>query len=399
MVHDKPFLIVGIDPGTTLGYAMIDLQKNLVSIGSEKNLDIGALISLLIGLGRPLVIAGDKQNSPNLINKLAVKLGARAISPDYDLKVDEKRAIAGPFSAGNQHEIDALASALFAFRKISPTLKKIRIFVEHYKKEELSDNLICFVVGKGLSIRCALDIMENKEDENSRIIKNVVEEKKLTENDFLKLYQHSRAAKKDILLLKKQNNRLNEEIISLKKDYGCVLRKISKTKIDKKVSDLLDFREKRARFLEMKLKQKQEEISLMQGEITLLTYLLSNINSSILLKKLDNLGSIEFKKKEGILNICAGDILLVKDPDIISRKTIEELREKVDIIFYKKRVSKKLESSLPFAFIDAKKAHMEENRYFAILDKEDFKRVKDNHDLFHKIIEDYKKEKDIIQKK
>ena len=137
---ERQLLIVGIDPGTTLGYAAIDFEGNIINLNSEKNLDLSALISSLIKLGKPLIIAGDKEYNPDFIGKLAIKLGARIIAPDYDLKVNEKREITKEHKTKNQHEIDALASALFALKKTSSLLKKINIFVEHYKKENIKHN-------------------------------------------------------------------------------------------------------------------------------------------------------------------------------------------------------------------------------------------------------------------
>ncbi len=390
---DKKLLIIGIDPGTTLGYAAIDFEGNIINLDSEKNLDLNTLISNLIKLGKPLIIAGDKEYNPDFIDKLAVKLGARIISPDYDLKVNEKREITKSFKTKNQHEIDALASALFASKKISPLLKKINIFIEHYKKEDIKQQLIEFVVGKGLNIKDAAEIIEEPEKEEVKIIKEVVEEKKLKEKDFLTLYNKFKEAKKDISLLKEQNKKLKNEITSIKKDYEYMFKQIAKSQLDKKMQSLLDFKEKRIKFFNEQLKKKQEEINLMQNETTTLLYFLSNMSSSILLKKLDNLGINEFEKKKNILNIKEKDILLIKDPDITSEKTIEKIKNKIDIIFYKKPISKKIESNLPFIFINTNNLNIEENQYFGILNKEEFEKVKNKKSLLHKIIKDYRKER------
>ena len=109
----KKLLIAGIDPGTTLGYAVIDLEGNLVQINSSKNLDINSLISELIDFGKIVVIGTDKKKNPSFIERLGVKLGAKVIAPEYDLKVVEKRGLVKEYKTNNQHEIDALASAFF----------------------------------------------------------------------------------------------------------------------------------------------------------------------------------------------------------------------------------------------------------------------------------------------
>lgn len=386
-------LIVGIDPGTTLGYAAIDFEGNILKIGSEKNLDMGSLISKLIKVGRPLIVAGDKEYNPEYVGKLAIKFGARVIGPDYDLKVSEKRELVKEFKTNDQHEIDALASAFFALKKISPLLKKINIFAEHYKKEGIKQQLIEFVVGKGLNIRDSVEIIEEPVKEDIKIIKEVIEERKLTEKEFIDLYKKFKESKKDIQLLREQNMRLNEQITTLRKDYAYMFKQISRSQLDKKMQSLLEFKEKRIRFFDGELRKKEEKVKSMQNEITNLLYFLSNINSSVLLKKLDNLGLKEFEKKKEILNIDRKDTLLVKDPDIVSEKAIEFLKEKVDVIIYKKPVSEKIESKLPFLFINAKDINIEENEYFGIVDKEEFINIKNKKGLLHKIVEDYRKSK------
>ena len=389
----QELLIVGVDPGTTVGYAAIDFEGNVKQVGSGKDLDLGTLIPKLICLGKPLIIAGDKQKNPDFVDKLAVKTGARVMCPGYDLKVSEKRELLGSYETKNHHETDALASAVFALKKIRPLLNKINIFIEHYKKEGIKPQLIEFVVGKELNIRGAVEIIEEPEKEEVKIIKEVVEEKRLSEKDFLFIYKKFKDAKRDIFLLKEQNTKLKEQITAIKKDYEYMFKQISKSQLDKKMQSLLNFKEKRIRFFDNELKKKQDEIKSMQNEITMLIYFLSNTNSALLLKKLDNLGLNEFEKKGKILNIKEGDILLVKDPDIISEKTIDEIKGRINIILYKKPVSKKIESKLPFIFIDANRLVIEENNYFGMVNKEEFEIIKNKTALLHKIVEDYKKER------
>jgi len=392
----RQLLIVGVDPGTTLGYAAIDFEGNIVKVHSQKNLDLGMLISELIKLGKPLIIAADKEYNPDFVTKLAVKLGARLMGPPYDLKVIEKREITKNHKTKNQHEIDALASAFFAFKKIGSLLKKINIYVEHYKKEDIKQQLIEFVVGKELSIMAASEIIEEPEKEEAKIIKEVIEERKLTEKDFLVLYQKYKESEKDISLLQGQNRKLKEQVALIKKDYEYMFKQISKSQLDKKMKSLLDFKERRIKLLDSGLRKKQEEIKLMEGEVTILLYFLSNMNSSVLLKKLDNLGFNEFLKRKDILNIREGDVLLIKDPDIVSEKTINEIKGKVNIIFYRKPVSKKIEAKLPFVFMDANNIGIEENEYFGIINREEFDRIKNKKSLLNKIVDDYRKEKELF---
>ena len=390
----KKLLIIGVDPGTTVGYAAIGFEGNIIKLGSEKNLDIGSLITEIIKLGKPLIVAGDKEHNPDFVDRLAIKLGARVIGPEYDLKVDEKRSWVRDFKTNNQHEVDALASAFFALKRIGPLLKKINIFVEHYKKEGIKEQLIEFVVGKEISIKDAVEIIEEPEEE-AKIIKEVIDEKKLSEGDFLLLYNKFKEAKKDIELLRQQNAKLNEQASAIKKDYEYMFRQISRTQLDKKMQAMLSFKERRIQFLDSGLRKKQAEIKSMQDEVTVLLYFLSSTNSNVLLKKLDNLGLAEFEKKKNVLNIQEGDVLLVKDADIISENAINEIKGKVELILYRKPISKKIESRLPFTFIDANSLAIEEDNYFGIVSKEQLNAVKGKKSILKKIVEDYREERAI----
>ena len=209
------------------------------------------------------------------------------------------------------------------------------------------------------------------------------------------LYKRFKEAKEDLQFLKEENTKLKEQIAAIRRDYEYMFKQISKSQLDKKMQSLLNFKEKRIKFFDSQLRIKQDEIKMMQNEITILIYFISNMNSSNLLKKLDNLGLNEFEKKKNILNIKEGDILLIKDPDIVSEKTISEIKEKVGVILYRKPISKKIESKLPFIFINANEFSIEENEYFGIVNKEEFEKTKNKQGLLHKIVEDYKKERSI----
>lgn len=392
MMGEKQLLIVGVDPGTTVGFAAIDFEGRIIKTHSDKNLDLNILISEVIKLGRPLIVASDKEHNPEFVSKAAIKMGAKMISPDYDLKVDEKRRSVDGFKTKNQHEIDALASAFFAYRKITPLLNKINIFVEHYKKQHIKQGLIELVVGKGLCIKDAVEILEEPKKEEIKIIKEVVEEKKLEEGDFIELFKKYKGAKREIALLKDHNKKLREKADSLKRGYEYMFRQVSKASVDKRMQSLLEFKERRINVLDRQLRFKEDEIKGLQNETTLLLYFLANMNTNLLLKKLDNLGLNEYEKKKGLLGIKEGDILLVKDTDIYSEKTIDLLRGKISVVIYKKPLSKKVENALPFTFIDAGSVDIDENEYFGIVSKEGLEKAKSKKGILDKIISDYKKE-------
>ncbi|MDP7180276.1 MAG: DUF460 domain-containing protein [Candidatus Woesearchaeota archaeon] len=389
---ERQLLIAGIDPGTTAGYAIIDLEGNVVSVDSSKELDINSLITKLIPFGRVVIIGTDKKKNPGFIEKLGIKLGAKVISPDYDLKVVEKREVVRKFKTKNQHEEDALASAFFALRKMRPLLNKVNVYVEHYGRESIKEQLLEMVLSKGLNIRDSLEMIDESR-KGRDIIREVIVEKRVKEKDYIELENSLRRAVRDNEMLKMQNSKLRKELLDTKEGFEYMFKRMNKSSVDKKMKELLGFRDRRIKVFDSKLKGKDKDIGSLQDEITTLIYFLSNIGDKVLVKKLDNLGFNELNEKKDMLNIMDGDVLLVEDPDVISEKAIEILKENVKVIVYKKPVSKKVESRLPFVFVDSKKLNIEENGYFALVDKKEFDLEKNKVNMLSKVIQDYKNER------
>jgi predicted RNase H-like nuclease (RuvC/YqgF family) len=379
-------LIAGIDPGTTVGYALIDLNGNVVSIGSEKHLDLNALVAKVVKSGKVLVVGTDKAKLPGFVEKFANALGSRVVKPDSDLGSKEKQGLVKGYSADDDHQLDALAAAVFSLKKLRALLTKISSYVENYKKHEIADKLTSLVVLKGMSIKESSDLLEKPDKEESKIIAKVIEERKFEEKDFLKLYSKLNQVEKENSLLRQQNKKIKDEITNLEKPRE------KKKPYEKRFNELLKFREKRLFVLERELSAKETDIDVLKSEMNKLCYFLSTLNKNILLKKLDTLGNVEFEKKEKLLNIGKGDVLFVDDPNIISDKTIAKIKNKVSIIIYNKKLGKKV-AELPFFFISSKKLDIKEDKYFAVVSREEFEQEKNKLDVLNKVIHDYKKER------
>ncbi len=385
-MEDKKLLIVGIDPGTTTGYAVLDIEGNLICMKSSKQLDLSLLISDTIKLGRTVLVGTDKVKVPSLVGEFATKLGAKRVSPEEDLKVDEKRSMTNDFDFKDDHQADALASALFAYKSTKALLDKIDFFVKENKKHSISNKIKEIVITKKVSIKSAVSIIEKK-DEEDQIIDKVIVDKILNESDFLKLHDKLKRHEKEINTIKIYNSSLRKRISDLENQV-----KLQNTKTaDRKAPD---FRGQRINFLGNLIKVKDNDINQFKSVIRKLNNILSSINNFHILKKLDTLGINEFNFKNKILHIQRNDILLVNNPNITSAGVIELLKNKVFIIVNKEPVSKKIENELPFLFIGAKSLKIEEDKYFGFAEKKHFEIEKNKSNWVKKIIDDYKKEKE-----
>jgi hypothetical protein len=388
---DKPLLIVGIDPGTTVGYAVLDLGGKVIDVGSSKEVGMSSLISKIVGIGKVVVVGCDKKKVPAFVEGFAIRVGARIIGPNKDLSIKDKKDLTRKYKTENSHEADALASALFAFKELRPLLKKLELFIQRNKKRVIGDKIKELVIKEGISIKLATDLIEKPEKEGITIVKKVIEERKLEKKDFIRLYDKYKQLEKENRLLREHSNKLEGELKNIKEKYDYLKKKIEQLKTDEKTEEHLRFKEERLVAQYQQIKAMKDEIDGLNREIGKIRGLLANIGKNVLLKKLRNLGSEEFERKNRILNIQEGDIILVEEPNIISKKVIDYLKPKVQIIVYKKDISKKLQQELSFIFIESKRLKIEEDKYFAIVSRQSLEKEKNNINLLKRIVEDYKK--------
>jgi predicted RNase H-like nuclease (RuvC/YqgF family) len=116
-LHGTPrSLIVGIDPGTTIGIAAVDLDGNLVHLISSRQMTMSDVIEELCRLGKPLIIASDVRQMPYSVEKIRRSFNAVPYTPKQDRSVEEKWEITRGYAYTNDHERDALSAALDAYR-------------------------------------------------------------------------------------------------------------------------------------------------------------------------------------------------------------------------------------------------------------------------------------------
>lgn len=123
------YLIVGIDPGTTLGIAAMDLSGSLIKLHSSRQMTMADTTTLLCSIGKPLVIASDVSVMPYTVEKIRRAFQAVAYTPRQDISVETKYELSGKYHYTNDHERDALSAALEAYKfwnhKFSIILKRV----------------------------------------------------------------------------------------------------------------------------------------------------------------------------------------------------------------------------------------------------------------------------------
>ncbi|MCK5282969.1 MAG: DUF460 domain-containing protein [Nanoarchaeota archaeon] len=384
-------IIIGIDPGTTSAYAILDIDKTVIDIGSAKEIGLSGLIKQIVRNGFPVVVGTDKAKVPDLIGKFAAKTGCKIAAPEYDLKVGEKKLLIKNYIFRNTHEMDALASALYAYNYYTDLIKRIMKYVKVNSKEQITNELIIYVIRRGLPIKDAAQLIEGK-DEETKVVRKVIEEKDTRKKDFVGLYNKFKRLEKDNLFLKGQNAALANGNNELKQELAGLDKLLNKKSVIKsrKIDALFSFKEQRARELEKRLRENEKEISELRKEIKKAHSFISRLNRCYLLKKLNNLGIREFEGKKEGLNISKGDILLVGNVNIYNRDVLKLMEDKINVIIYEEKPNEKTRDELKFELISSKDLFVEEFGSYALVEKRQLDKGLQKKNILNKIIREYK---------
>lgn len=385
-------IIIGIDPGTTLAYAALDIKGNIVELFSKKETSLGSLIDKVIKVGKPLITCCDVASPPSFVTKFAIKTGSKIISPESDLLVKEKKDLTRKHNTKNVHQMDALSAALFGYKIISPMLDKIDSVLKDLGKENLKKEVLELVIKHDISIKNAISMIEQPKKEENKIIKKVAEKKILLESDYMLLFRKLKQAQKDISLLRNQNNRLISEKKDLEKKNSFLIKKISSVVPKNKTKELLYFKDKTINNLALEKDEKNLEIKILNHKLLNLNKLLIDMNNKTLLKKINKLSISEFDRLKKIFNLKKGDILLVDDLTSYSKKAVEKIKNKVSVIIYNKS-NKGVRDKLPFTCINSKSLKIQDDDYVALVTNESLESELGKQDIISKVIREYQKER------
>lgn len=119
------YLIIGVDPGKTIGVACLDLRGRLVSSGHYPNESLETVVEKIKSVGTPIVVAGDRTHASDLVRKVNASFGGHLFSPKREFSMDLKRKLGRSASLANQHECDAYAAALSAYNHYANKFNQI----------------------------------------------------------------------------------------------------------------------------------------------------------------------------------------------------------------------------------------------------------------------------------
>lgn len=377
-------LIAGIDPGTTVGWAVFDLNGKVVALGSQKELDLDSVISKSTAYGKIILVGSDKAKIPSFVEDVGTKCGARVVGPAQDVRVDEKRNMTSLLSFQNSHEMDALASGLIAFKKFHPLLNKIRLFLEKEKRLSLFENVAELVIKEEISIRAAVAILTPQEE-----VKEIVQEEQKRDEDIVNLFSMLSRVRKDNSMLLSKNRELEKYLFSAEQNIKTLKEKAASLVRPKTPVEIAKIKDAQIQSLSQRLKNSlQTQSQLMMLIERLEKTLLQQDKIPVL--RLAWLGWDEVMKNKE--SITEGSVLYVDDANQISDKAVDWLHKKgVQIVICGKLPGSRARAQLPFACIPSEECELLSR--IVLVKRLWLDKVRAERTVLAKIVEEYKKER------
>jgi predicted RNase H-like nuclease (RuvC/YqgF family) len=312
------YLIVGIDPGTTVGIAALDLNGELVKVHSSRQMGMGDVIEFLYSLGKPIVIASDVSPMPFSVEKIRRAFQAVAYTPRQDISVEVKYELAGRYSYGNDHERDALTAAIEASRywrhKFEPISRRVPQGID------LDEVKAGIIRGKSLeitleSIRLPKRKVEEKKpevtldtsDERVRVLDGLVKDLRGIISDL----------QTDLRNMRTENQKLKREVGSLRS--AKALRVSAEPEVAKRdliienLKKRLRNEEKNSKKLQKRLKRMKEA----EGE--------GESPAGLPVKVLPDLSRESIRQLNERIGIRPGDLIAVRKPGSWGKNSLHEL--------------------------------------------------------------------------
>lgn len=330
-IEKRKSIIVGLDPGITVGIAAVDLDGNVVAVYSEKNMALSEIVRFISELGHPIIIATDVNPAPGLVEKIARSFKAQLFVPRESLKVEEKNELLRNLgiTVDDDHQRDALAAAYKAYLRYKPKLEHIEA---RLKESGLwtKRNEIKALVLSGYSLGEA--IMKVKFQEKPRMEKP--KEKEVSEVDVTPYMEKIKELTKTIAELERENKELRAIIEEQRKIIEKLERKLEE--FDENIrARILKEREIKARderiaMLEKKLKEEKEKVEILAKKLAQMRKMrwLELSGKVYPLKIIEELTWKGLEKAEKEFEIKKGDILYIINPAGAGKKLGEYLVSK-----------------------------------------------------------------------
>lgn len=362
-------LIVGIDPGLTIGLSIMDLNGRILKIGSYREASRGQIIREITNYGKPSLICVDVYPYPAYVEKISAVLNSRLYTPRSVMTVSEKNEISRKLAmqqgvnVKNAHQRDSLASAYKGYAKFRSEFEKIERNYRDVYDKSLRDEIKNLLV-KGKTLADAIEEINQSlagvKTVKEKIVKPTLEQK--PELDVVEL-------KKEFDILQEQldwERSKNTEFYSENKVLEEKLENLQ-FRLDEDKSEYIEKiqREKAYIILENQISHSKERINLLENEIERYSDRIDELKRVVWLrghkgwvplKVIRKFTQDEIERTAENYGLGPGDIVLILDTTGGGGQTAEKLFSykikaiigDVDHLSYNAR-KKLIESQVPIA--------------------------------------------------
>ncbi|MHA2299083.1 MAG: DUF460 domain-containing protein [Candidatus Hodarchaeales archaeon] len=340
-------LIVGIDPGTTVGLAILNLNGKIEGLFSRRNLSTMAGVKLIASFGKPAIIAADVSPVPKTVQKYKKTFNCRLETPGRKASKQEKKKLISEEIENldirvDAHARDALYAALHAYKKHVSLFKKIK--EEFYNNTLLRnysgmlDNVYEEVLA-GKSIHSALEGQLKRIELLLQLQVPDLEEHQekypvQAQQEITSLMKRKEKLQLENSLLQNSLDRIQEEHARLQKDFehlfeeynGFRAKRSLRAEKDKKVRERTD----RIQSLKKEINKLRNAISGLELRLDAATkfrnfWSRGDIIPLRVIVKFSEEAIIQFDREVGL---SPDDLVLFKDPSGGGSKTANLLAER-----------------------------------------------------------------------
>ena len=264
-------LIVGVDPGTTCGVAVLTFGGEPLYLDSHKGLTRAEITDLLIKFGETVLVAADVSPAPQFVEKLARSINATIFTPETTLEVAEKQELALACSkrwkieVKDTHQRDALAAAIKALQHFKNKFEQAETRIRELGAQVSIDDVKALIV-KGCSIQRAIELLLPKPVKIEKLIEKAPRIEVSKENQKLieQLKEKISIQSGQIERLRTQNERLTCEIEGLQASLSEARSELEKTRAEPIAAIR---REREYQSLQRKIENLRKQIASLNVEI------------------------------------------------------------------------------------------------------------------------------------
>jgi len=366
-------VIVGFDPGATIGLAVINTDGELLFLTSKTGAKRGEIINIIAEYGDPLIIASDRRPLPKNVERLAKSMNAKTYYPFESLSTIEKSQLIKKYGikTKNNHERDALAAALKAYKSYSSIFRKTKNTLGSLGLIEIYPHVISKLIFQEVeNINEAIDEVLNNKLE--RVVTEEPKQTLKTDENLLKkieeLKEMLKNKEKDILIIQKFNERLKKE----KAEMESKLLELEKKSFDKSEERIADISSKDEIIKKLKLFRRLEK----SGFLPLIEMKRANINFICSLNNYLDL-------KDRVVLLESGDDLQLLNGYEIRAAIVKE------------RINEEILKTVDFPIISERNVSIKIVEGYKVIEEKEFEDVVKNAKKIGLIkwLEEYKKRK------